>query len=80
MIIMRKFLLMIPVILMFSSCVGLTNITAPQTVGLNQGNFRFVKSVNAETKATYVFGMGGFRDGATADVVEKLIEKARRAK
>ncbi|MBR5533085.1 MAG: hypothetical protein IKU59_07265 [Bacteroidales bacterium] len=76
---MKKILLAviaISVTLLFSSCVGLTNITAPQTVALNQGNFRFVKSVNAEIKATYVFGMGGFRDGATADVVEKLIEKA----
>lgn len=77
---MKKILLVVTAIsvtLLLSSCVGLTNISTPQTVALNQGNFKFVKSVSAETKATYVFGIGGFKDRATADVVEKLRETAQ---
>lgn len=76
---MKKILLVVTAIsvtLLLSSCVGLTNISTPQTVALNQGNFKFVKSVSAETEATYVFGIGGFKDRATADVVEKLREAA----
>ncbi|MBR2476114.1 MAG: hypothetical protein IKB57_06205 [Bacteroidaceae bacterium] len=77
---MKKILLVVTAIsvtLLLSSCVGLTNISTPQTVALNQGNFKFVKSVSAETEATYVFGIGGFKDRATADVVEKLRETAQ---
>ena len=77
---MKKILLVVTAIsvtLLLSSCVGLTNISTPQTVALNQGNFKFVKTVSAETKATYVFGIGGFKDRATADVVEKLRETAQ---
>lgn len=73
---MRKFLLMIPVILMLSSCMGLTNISTPDSVALNQGNFKFIKSVSAETRATYVFGMGGFRKSAMSDVIEDLRTEA----
>ena len=73
---MRKFLLMIPVILMLSSCMGLTNISTPNSVALNQGNFKFIKSVSAETRATYVFGMGGFRKSAMSDVIEDLRTEA----
>lgn len=67
----------VSVTLLLPSCVGLTNITTPQTVALNQGNFKFVKSVSAETKALYVFGIGGLRDRATTDVVEKLRKGAQ---
>lgn len=77
---MKKILLAviaISVTLLFSSCVGLTNITAPQTVALNQGNFRFVKSVNAEVEALYIFGFGGIRDRANEDIVENLRLKAK---
>lgn len=77
---MKKILLVVTAIsvtLLLSSCVGLTNISTPQTVALNQGNFKFVKTVSAETKATYVLGIGGFKDRATADVVEKLRETAQ---
>ncbi|MBR3609665.1 MAG: hypothetical protein IKL50_07275 [Bacteroidales bacterium] len=77
---MKKILLVVTAIsvtLLLSSCVGLTNISTPQTVALNQGNFKFVKSVSANTEATYVFGIGGFKDRATADVVEKLRETAQ---
>ena len=76
---MEKILLVVTAItvtLLLSSCVGLTNISTPQTVALNQGNFKFVKTVSTETKATYVLGIGGFKDRATADVVEKLREAA----
>lgn len=76
---MKKILLAviaISVTLLLPSCIGLTNISTPHTVALNQGNFKFVKSVNAETLSSYVFGIGGFRNSATEDVVEKLREKA----
>lgn len=54
------------------SCGGLTNISTPNSVALNRGNFKFIKTVTAETKATYVFAIGGLSPRATADVVEKL--------
>lgn len=63
---------MLPVVILLSSCRGMTYISTPQTVALSQGNFKFVKSVKAETKAWYVFGIGGFRERAKEDVIEKL--------
>ena len=69
---MRKYLFVIPLMALLSSCIGLTNISTPQTVALSEGNFKFVKTVSAETKALYVFGIGGFKDEANEDVVEKL--------
>lgn len=69
---MKKYLFVIPLMALLSSCVGITNISTPNSVALSQGNFKFVKTVSAETKALYVFGLGGFRDRATEDVVEKL--------
>lgn len=74
---MKKILLLALLTALLSSCVGITNISTPQTVALNQGNFKFVKSVSAETEATYVFGIGGFREEATADVVSRLLEVAQ---
>lgn len=77
---MRKILLLVivsSITLYLPSCIGITNITAPQTVALNQGNFKFVKSVSAETEAVYILGIGGFGDNATADIVEKLREEAQ---
>ena len=76
---MRKILLAviaISVTLLLPSCIGLTNISTPHTVALNQGNFKFVKSISAETKATYVFGIGGFKDKANEDVIDNLRLKA----
>lgn len=59
------------------SCGGLTNITTPNSVALNQGNFRFVKTVTAEVPSLYVFCIGGLSSRATADVVEKLKTSAQ---
>lgn len=59
------------------SCAGLTNISTPNSVALNQGNFKFVKNVSEETKATFILAIGGLSKRATADVVEKLEIKAR---
>ncbi|MBR4963412.1 MAG: hypothetical protein IKY54_05870, partial [Muribaculaceae bacterium] len=76
---MRKNLLAviaISVTLLLSSCAGLTNITTPQTVALNQGNFKFVKTVCVETYSHYVLLFGGISRSAKEDVVEKLIEAA----
>lgn len=69
---MKKYLFVIPIMALLSSCIGLTNISTPQTVALSEGNFKFVKSVSAEIKALYIFGIGGFKDEANEDVVEKL--------
>ena len=73
---MKKYLFVIPLIVLLSSCMGLTYITTPQTVALSQGNFKFVRTVKVETKAWYVFGIGGFEDRATEDVIEKLRVRA----
>ena len=73
---MKQILILISVVL-FSSCVGLTSISTPQTVALNQGNFKFVKTVSASTSALYVLGIGGLSKEAEADVVEKLLEVAQ---
>ena len=56
--------------------MGLTSISTPQTVALNQGNFKFVKTVSASTTALYVLGIGGMSKEAEADVVKKLLEEA----
>ena len=71
---MKKLLILISVVLL-SSCAGVTYISTPQTVALNQGNFKMVKTATAT--AYYVLGIGGFSEEANADVVEKLIEEAR---
>ena len=63
---------MVVAAVLLCSCGGLTNISTPNSVALNQGNFKFIKTVTAETKATYVFAIGGLSPRATADVVEKL--------
>ena len=73
---MKKFLILISVIFL-SSCAGVTYISTPQTVALNQGNFKMVKTATASATAYYVLGIGGFSEEANADVVEKLIEEAR---
>ena len=72
---MKNILIFLSVILL-SSCVGLTNISTPQTVALNQGNFRFLKTVSASTSAFYFLGIGGLSNEANTDVVEKLIVEA----
>ena len=63
--------------ILLCSCGGLTNITTPNSVALNQGNFRFVKTVTAEVPSLYVFCIGGLSSRATADVVEKLKTSAQ---
>ena len=68
---MKKFVLMMMTAILLCSC-GLTNITTPNSVALNEGNFKFVKTVTAETPSLYVFCIGGLSSRATADVVEKL--------
>lgn len=42
---MKKFFLIPLTAILLCSCGGLTNITTPNSVALNQGNFRFVKTV-----------------------------------
>lgn len=73
---MKKLFLMLCSAIVLSSCAGLTEISTPQSVALNTGNFKFVKSVNASTQATYFLSIGGMSESATADVVDKLITEA----
>lgn len=73
---MKKFFLMAISAIILASCAGLTQITTPQSVALNDNNFKFVKNVSAETQATYVFGIGGMSEQANADVYAKLQKKA----
>ena len=73
---MKKLILTLCSAILLTSCAGLMQITTPQTVALNDGNFRFIKSVSASTKATYVIGIGGLSNQANEDVIEKLITKA----
>ena len=74
---MKKFFLIPLTAILLCSCGGLTNITTPNSVALNQGNFRFVKTVTAEVPSLYVFCIGGLSSRATADVVEKLKTSAQ---
>lgn len=74
---MKKFFLIPLTAILLCSCGGLTNITTPNSVALNQGNFRFVKTVTAEIPSLYVFCIGGLSSRATADVVEKLKTSAQ---
>lgn len=74
---MKKFFLIPLTAILLCSCGGLTNITTPNSVALNQGNFRFVKTVTAEVPSVYVFCIGGLSSRATADVVEKLKTSAQ---
>ena len=74
---MKKFFLIPLTGILLCSCGGLTNITTPNSVALNQGNFRFVKTVTAEVPSLYVFCIGGLSSRATADVVEKLKTSAQ---
>lgn len=69
---MKKIVFMMITGIMLCSCAGLTNISTPNSVALDQGNFKFVKTVSAETRAVYVFSIGGLSSRATQDVVEKL--------
>ena len=73
---MKQLLILISVILL-SSCAGVTYISTPQTVALNQGNFKMVKTATASATAYYVLGIGGFSEEANADVVEKMMEEAK---
>lgn len=73
---MRKLVFMLITAVVLSSCAGLTHITAPNSVSLSHGNFKFVKVVNAETEARYILGIGGMSNTATEDVVEKLRQNA----
>lgn len=73
---MKKLLLMLFSAILLTSCAGLTYISTPQNVALNTNNFKYIKSVSAETEAIYVFGIGGMSPSANADVIEKLIEEA----
>ena len=74
---MKKLFLMFISAILLASCAGITHITTPQTVALNNNNFRFVKHVSAETKATYVLCIGGMSESANEDVIEKLIQEAK---
>lgn len=74
---MKKFFLIPLTAILLCSCGGLTNITTPNSVALNQGNFRFVKTVTAEVPSLYIFCIGGLSSRATADVVEKLKTSAQ---
>lgn len=74
---MKKFFLIPLTAILLCSCGGLTNITTPNSVALNQGNFRFVKTVSAEVSSCYVFGIGGLSSHATSDVVEELKTSAQ---
>lgn len=74
---MKKFFLIPLTAILLCSCGGLTNITTPNSVALNQGNFRFVKTVTAEVPSLYVFCIGGLSSRTTADVVEKLKTSAQ---
>ena len=69
---MKKFFLMAVAAILLCSCGGLTEISTPNSVALNQGNFKFVRTVTADTPALYVLGIGGLSRRASADVVEKL--------
>lgn len=51
---------------------GVTNITAPNSVILNQGDSKFVKTVHAVNSACYILGIGGLSDCATGDLIAKL--------
>lgn len=74
---MKKLFLIPLTAILLCSCGGLTNITTPNSVALNQGNFRFVKTVSAEVSSCYVFGIGGLSSRATSDVVEELKTSAQ---
>jgi hypothetical protein len=74
---MKKLLLMVVAAILLCSCVGLTNISTPNSIALNQGNFKFIKTVSAETNACYVLGIGGLSSMAATDVVEKLKYRAQ---
>lgn len=65
--------------ILLCSCGGLTHITTPNSVSLNQGNFKFVRVVSAETQAYYILGIGGLSATATEDVVELLRQEANLA-
>ena len=73
---MKKFILLSLFAILLTSCAGMTHVTTPHTVALNKANFKFVKNVKAETKATYVFGIGGMSESANADVIENLQKNA----
>lgn len=73
---MKKNLILISIAVLLSSCAGFTYVTPPNTVALNQGNFQFIKTVSAETKATYILGIGGMSSFANADVVDALTANA----
>lgn len=73
---MKKIFLMMVAAMTLWSCGGLTYITSPNSVSLNQGNFKFVRTVSAETQASYILGIGGLSDQANDDVIELLRQKA----
>jgi len=76
-----KFILLAASAILFASCAVNKNtsepVTIPVSVGVNQNNFHFVKMVQAEESATYVFGIGGLSKKAmTQNAVAKMIEEA----
>ncbi|MBQ8336653.1 MAG: hypothetical protein IJY44_03890 [Bacteroidaceae bacterium] len=74
---MKKHILIILSAVLFFSCAGISHISTPRTVAINQGNFKFVKNVSTSSTAVYVLGIGGLTKKANADIVEKLIEEAQ---
>ncbi|MBQ8270978.1 MAG: hypothetical protein IJZ22_07245 [Bacteroidaceae bacterium] len=75
---MKKHLLIVISAILLSSCIGSTSISTPQTVAINQGNFKFIRQVSASTSAFYFLGIvGGLSQKENADVVEILITEAQ---
>lgn len=80
---MRKlFFLLIGIILLFSSCAfhsGLTTNSNNHTteVVLSQKNFKVIESVQGESEAMYVFGIGGLsRKAMIAEARANMLSKA----
>ena len=74
---MRKIIVLTVSAIMLVSCASFTQVTAPSSLTAYPGSpgdarGKVIRSVEAQTKATYVFGIGGMSKSANHDVLEKL--------
>ncbi len=67
-------LCIVSMIVLLNSCIGTTTIMpTSQGVGVNQGNYEYVETLEATEKSVYVLGIGGMRSkqGALAVLYKK---------
>ena len=79
---MKKFIILTSIatsaMLCVSSCAGIQHLAVTNSVNLESGNFRILRTVKGEANATYVFGIGGMSESAReTNAMEEMRKNAK---